>query len=186
MPYLNYTHTIVFVKTSGATYIIYNAQKFPNQSTSILPNSSVAESFVKCSLIKDAPFCLLTAVKLDGDDNDLALTSYSLDEQNRSIVIPNSNNYLFKIGRVDEPLSLIHVKGEISIHDRLHESIEAHKEDDNNNERQKVKSPKDNQHWIHDPVEEIEIFSQNNSCCHADLPTRQKKFASFMLNFLSK
>ena len=171
-----HTHTMVFVKTSVATYIIYNAQKFPNQSASILPNSSVAESFVKCSLIKDPPFCLLTAVKLDGDDNDLALTSYSLDEQNRSIVIPNSNNYLFKIGRVDEPLSLIHVKGEISIHDRLHESIEAHKEDDNNNERQKVKSPKDNQHWIHDPVEEIEIFSQNNSCCHADEAEKICKF----------
>ena len=171
-----HTHTMVFVKTSGATYIIYNAQKFPNQSTSILPNSSEAESFVKCSFIKDAPFCLLTAVKLDGDDNDLALTSYSLDEQNRSLVIPNSNKYLFKIGKVDEPLSLLHVKGKISIHDRLHQSLEAHKEEDNNNERQKVISPKDNQHWIHDPVEEIEIFSQNNSCCHADEAEKICKF----------
>lgn len=176
-----HTHTMVFVKTSGATYIIYNAQKFPNQSTSILPNSSVAESFVKCSMIKDSHFCLLTAVKLDGDDNDLALTSYSIEEQDRLIVIPNSNKYLFKIGQVDEPLSLVHVNGEISIHDRLHQSIKTFKED-NNSKRIKVVSSKDDQDdqgWIYDPVEEIEIFSQNNTCCHAD---QAEKFCNFHAN----
>ena len=115
--------TVVFIKTSGATYIIYNAQKFPDQSTKTSPNS---EAYVKCSTFtgEQSPFCLVTLVKLDGDDDDKAI-SHPYHVPDRSISV-SGPAYCFKIGH-DEPLSLLTLHGRVAVMDRLTTSIAKEK-----------------------------------------------------------
>jgi hypothetical protein len=154
--------TVVFIKTSGATYIIYNAQKFPDQSTKTSPNS---EAYVKCSTFtgEQSPFCLVTLVKLDGDDDDKAI-SHPYHVPDRSISV-SGPAYCFKIGH-DEPLSLLTLHGRVAVMDRLTTSIEKEKNPPKPNLSRRLVEQK-NDTFVYDPVDEIDIFFINKGCCHS-------------------